>query len=196
MEAEYPENGIVIDNPPFSIFTKIVRFYSHEKIPFFLFGPGMTIASCCKYCTAVIVAEQIAFDNGAQIRCNFASNLYGDTMITTAPLLGDLLARCQSQKPRNPLPSYQYPDNVLSVSDMQTIARNGEVFSVSRSEAVIIRDLDLHPKAGGLFGDHLLLSMAKAREKEEVKRRTTEKTHPTIPISLSERERRIIEKLG
>ena len=196
LEAEYPENGIVIDNPPFSIFTKIVRFYSHEKIPFFLFGPGMTIASCCKYCTAVIVAEQIAFDNGAQIRCNFASNLYGDTMITTAPLLGDLLAQCQSQKPRNPLPSYQYPDNVLSVSDMQTIARNGEVFSVSRSEAVIIRDLDLHPKAGGLFGDHLLLSMAKAREKEEVKRRTTEKTHPTIPISLSERERRIIEKLG
>ena len=26
INAEYPDNGVVIDNPPFSIFTKIVRF--------------------------------------------------------------------------------------------------------------------------------------------------------------------------
>lgn len=194
--AYYPEDGIVIDNPPFSMFTKIVRFFTAQGIPFFLFGPGMTIASCCKYCTAVIVAEQITFENGAQIRCNFASNLYGDTMITTAPLLGDLLASCPSQKPRNPLPSFEYPEEVLSVSDMQTIARNGEVFSVSRSEAVIIKDLDLHPKRGGLFGDHFLLSQAKANEKQRAKELVRKKTNRNIPISLSERERRMIEKLG
>lgn len=41
--AEYPENGVVIDNPPFSIFTKICRWYSEKNIPFFLFGPGLTI---------------------------------------------------------------------------------------------------------------------------------------------------------
>lgn len=196
LNAEYPEDGIVIDNPPFSMFTKIVRFFTAQDIPFFLFGPGMTIASCCKYCTAVIVAEQITFDNGAQIRCNFASNLYGDTMITTAPLLGDLLACCPSQKPRNPLPSFEYPEEVLSVSDMQTIARNGEVFSVSRSEAVIIKDLDLHPKRGGLFGDHFLLSEAKANEKQRAKERVKEKAMRGIPISLSEREKRMIAKLG
>ena len=196
LNAEYPEDGIVIDNPPFSMFTKIVRFFTAQDIPFFLFGPGMTIASCCKYCTAVIVAEQITFDNGAQIRCNFASNLYGDTMITTAPLLGDLLASCPSQKPRNPLPSFEYPEEVLSVSDMQTIARNGEVFSVSRSEAVIIKDLDLHPKRGGLFGDHFLLSEAKANEKQRAKERVKEKAMRGIPISLSEREKRMIAKLG
>lgn len=28
LNAEYPENGVVIDNPPFSMFTKIVRFYT------------------------------------------------------------------------------------------------------------------------------------------------------------------------
>jgi len=53
--AEYPENGVVVDNPPFSIFTKIVRFYCDRRIPFFLFGPGMTIGSCTRYCTAVIL---------------------------------------------------------------------------------------------------------------------------------------------
>lgn len=194
--AEYPENGVVIDNPPFSMFTKIVRFYTHEEIPFFLFGPGLTIASCCKYCTAVIVPEQITFDNGATVRCNFASNLYGDTMITTAPLLGELLSRCQSQKPKNPLPSFEYPDELLSVSDMQTIARNGEQFSVSRSEAVIVKDLDQHPKKGGLFGDHLLLSKAKTSEKIRAKQQVKERTQRGTPISLSEREKRIIQKLG
>lgn len=196
INAEYPEDGIVIDNPPFSMFTKIVRFFTAQDIPFFLFRPGMTIASCCKYCTAVIIGEQITFENGAQIRCNFASNLYGDTMITTAPLLDDLLAHCPSQKPKNPLPSFEYPTELLSVSDMQTIARNGEVFSVSRSEAVIIKDLDLHPKRGGLFGEHFLLSEAKANEKQRAKELVRKKTKRGIPISLSERERRMIDKLG
>lgn len=196
MNAEYPEDGVVIDNPPFSMFTKITRFFTMSDIPFFLFGPGLTIASCCKYCTAVVIADQITFENGAQVRCNFASNLYGDTLITTAPLLGDLIARCPSQRPKNPLPSFEYPDELLSVSDMQSIARNGEVFSVSRSEAVIVKDLDLHPKKGGLFGDHLLLSKAKASEKIRAKEQVKEKTQRGIPISLSEREKRMIDKLG
>lgn len=53
--AEYPENGIVIDNPPFSMFSKICKFYTARHIPFFLFGPGMTIASVSTYATAVII---------------------------------------------------------------------------------------------------------------------------------------------
>lgn len=196
INAEYPENGIVIDNPPFSMFTKICRFFTAQGIPFFLFGPGLTIASCCKYCTAVIIAEQITFDNGATVRSNFASNLYGDTIITTAPLLSDLIARCHSQKPKNPLPSFEYPPEILSVSDMQSIARNGVEFSVSRSEAVIIRDLDLHPKKGGLFGDHFLLSQAKAKEKQIAKEQRKDKAKSGLQVSLSPRERRISEKLG
>lgn len=196
MHAEYPENGVVIDNPPFSMFTKIVKFYSKEEIPFFLFGPGMTIMSACKYCTAVIVADQITFDNGAMVRCNFASNLYGDTMITTAPELNALLSKCETQRPKKPLPSFRYPDELLSVSDMQTIARNGVAFSVSRSEATVVRDLDRHVKSGGLYGEHLLLSKAKTSEKLRAKALIREKEQKNVPISLSERERRIIEKLG
>ena len=30
--AEYPENGVVIDNPPFSIFTNICKFYKAYNI--------------------------------------------------------------------------------------------------------------------------------------------------------------------
>lgn len=197
LNAEYPENGIVIDNPPFSMFTKICRWYSTNDIPFFLFGPGLTIASACKYCTAVIINEGVTFENGACVRLNFASNLYGDTIITTAPSLSKMIAACPSQKPKNPLPSYEYPHEVLSVSDMQSFARKGIEFKVSRSEAVIIRDLDQFPKAGGLFGDHLLLSEVKTKEKIKAEEAVAaERKKSAFPISLSERERRMIEKLG
>ncbi len=196
INAEYPENGIVIDNPPFSMFTKICRWYSTNDIPFFLFGPGLTIASACKCCTEVIINESVTFENGASVRLNFASNLYGDTIITTAPRLGRMIAACSSQRPKKPLPSFEYPSEVLSVSDMQTIARNGIEFSVKRDECRIIKDLDCHPKKGGLLGDHLLISTAKAREKEEAKskRQTGEKT--VTPIPLSEREKKIVSQLN
>lgn len=82
--AEYPEDGVVIDNPPFSMFTRICKFYSENDIPFFLFGPGLTIFSCLKYCSAVIVNRQIRFENGALVKCNFATNLLNDTLVTTA----------------------------------------------------------------------------------------------------------------
>jgi hypothetical protein len=182
--SEYPENGVVIDNPPFSIFTKICAFYVARHIPFFLFGPGLTISSCCKYCTAVIVSEQITFENGAKVKCNFASNLFGDTIIMTAPMLNDLIKDCPSQDTKKNLPTYEYPEELLSVSDMQTICKGGIDFAVSRNEGIVIRDLDRHPSGGGLFGDHFILSTAKATAIN------------AIPIELSPRERRIVDRLN
>ena len=185
--AEYPDNGVVIDNPPFSIFTKIVKFYTTYGVPFFLFGPGLTISSCCKYCTAVIVSESVRFSNGAEVKCNFATNLMGDTLMATSVRLSALLKNCKSQNQKVNLPKYGYPAEVLSVSDFQSICRGSEDFAVSRSEGLVIRTLDLHPKKGGLFGDHLLVSQAAAAKAAAAN---------IIPIPLSEREQREVQRLG
>ena len=186
--AYYPDNGIVIDNPPFSIFTKICAFYTVRKIPFFLFGPGLTISSCCKYCTAVIIENQIEFQNGAKVKCNFASNLFGDTLVMTAPKLAKLIRKCPSQNTKVNLTKYVYPDELLSISDMQTIAGGNISFSVSRHEAVIISGLDNHPNGkGALFGDHFLVEPNKAAAKAAAK--------AAIHIELSAREKRIIKEL-
>lgn len=40
---KYPEGCCVVDNPPFSILAEIQRFYQERGIPFFLFGPTLTI---------------------------------------------------------------------------------------------------------------------------------------------------------
>ena len=193
--AEYPENGVVIDNPPFSIFSNICKFYTANDIPFFLFGPGLTIASCCKYCTAVVINCGITFENGAIIPCNFASNLFGDTMIMTAPILNRLIGNCESQRKKaagKAVYTYKFPLELLSVSDLSIFCREGIEFSVSRDEGYIVRRLDNFPRTSGLFGDHLLISEKKAMEKAEAER----KAHRNVPVPLSEREKNIIARLG
>ena len=177
--AEYPENGVVIDNPPFSIFCKIVGFYTARRIPFFLFGPGMTIGSVFKYCTAVIINAAVEFSNKAYVRLNFATNLMGDLVAVTAPELDKAIKACKSQNQKVALPCYVYPEEVLSVSDLQIMAGGGQHFSVSREECSICRNLDRHPKASGLFGEHLFISAAKA----------------AIHVPLSCREQHIVDKL-
>ena len=184
--AEYPEDGVVIDNPPFSMFTKICKFYSERRIPFFLFGPGLTIFSCLEYCSVVVVAPQIEFSNGAKVKYNFATNLIGDTLVTISPELSKAIAACPSQPQKAKFAKYRYPEELLSVSDMQTMAKGDLPFSVNRNEAVIVTNLDNHPKKGGLSGNHLLISKAAAVKAAAVK---------VIPITLSERERAIIDNL-
>lgn len=191
--AEYPDDGVVIDNPPFSMFTKICKFYMAKGVPFFLFGPGLTIMSCCKHgCTAVFIDDQIEFSNGAKVRCNFASNLFGDLLAITAPRLSELLRACPSQNVKEALPRYDYPINLLSASDMQIIAKGEEPFAVPREGTAPIRRLASQPKGKGLFGDHYLLPDELARAKERAK----ERAKSTIHVELSEEERRIVDGLG
>ncbi len=190
--AEYPANGVVVDNPPFSIFTKICRFYMEHGIPFFLFGPALTIFSCCKYgATAVVTDGRIEFNNGAKVPCNFASNLFGNVLALSSPRLEELIKECPSQNVVVALPKYDYPDNLLSVSDLQTLARGGVEFIVERESCAHIRNLAAMPKGKSFFGDHYLLSSAKAKAKAKAK----VKAENRIPVPLSSAEIEIINSL-
>ena len=194
--AEYPEDGVVIDNPPFSMFSKICKFYSERRIPFFLFGPGLTIFSCLKYCSVVVVATSIEFSNGAKVKCNFATNLIGDTLVTISPELSEAIAACPSQNQKVNLPKYKYPKELLSASDLQTMAKGTLPFSVNRNEAVIVSNLDNHPKKGGLFGNHLLISEAAAVKAAAVKAAAAKAAAAkAIPVTLSDREQAIVDNL-
>jgi len=200
--SDYPENGVVIDNPPFSMFTKICAFYAAHKIPFFLFGPGMTITSCCKYgCTAVMVDNNIVWDNGAVVRVDFASNLFGDIMAMTAPKLRQMLAACPSQNVKKSLPSFAYPPEVVRVSDFHVICNGDVEYVLHRSECAITKKLD---RKDGMFGDFFLASTekgeakeaARLRAQEAARLRVQEAARNAVPVELSPRERRIIERLN
>ena len=186
----YPDGCVVVDNPPFSIFLKIVRFYTTRNIPFFLFGPAVTMMNATKLCSVIMTYNTIIFENGAKVNIGFASNLFGDIVAMSAPRLGDLITACDSQKQQSKKKQqYRIPNEVITFSKLQTIAKGGGSFCLRRCDvAAVIDDLDLHPKE--MFGTALLVSRAKA---EEARAKAEEAR--AIQVELSDRERRLVERL-
>lgn len=169
-KAEYPENGVVIDNPPFSIFTKICKFYSRNNIPFFLFGPGMTILSIAKYCSAIVISQSIKYHNGACVATGFATNLLGNTMVTTAQSLDEDISKCPSQGKGKSYVKKARPDNIIGVGDIQAVARRRDVdFSITRGDASLIDK----NKGVKLFGKHLWVNDDIAKEIKSIKMQET-----------------------
>ena len=195
INAEYPEGGVVIDNPPFSLFSRIVRFYCERDIPFFLFGPGLTIMQCAEMCTSIHIDADITYSNGANVRSNFVTNLTPDIVAMTAPSLSRAIKACPSQNVKANLPKYVTPDNVLSTSNLNSICHGGIDFAVRRTEAAVIRNLDRHPKQ--LFGKHLLLSDAAAKlaAAKLAAAKLAAASFVTV-IPLSDRERKIVQRLN
>ena len=78
---EYPEGCAVVDNPPFSILASIVDWYLFRNIPFFLFGPTLTIigllrkASRKEKCCVILIGNQITYENGATVQTSYVTNM-------------------------------------------------------------------------------------------------------------------------
>ena len=79
---DYDSGSIVVDNPPFSIFSKILDFYINRDIPFFLFAPNLTLFSTIqnRNCSAIVVDSDITYQNGAIVHTSFATNLESDNI--------------------------------------------------------------------------------------------------------------------
>lgn len=189
VNADYPDGGVVIDNPPFSMFTKIVKFYTERKIPFFLFGPGMTIFSCCKYCTAIIIGcASVIYHNRAAVPVNFASNIFGDIYCKTAPELNEAIKACPSQNTKVELPAYRWPDTVVRVSTLKTIANGGVHFEVRRNEGFPHSSPIQGREA---FGESIVLySQAQAQAQAQARQKVLEARTITLQLKPEVEARR------
>jgi hypothetical protein len=187
----YPADGVVIDNPPFSIFTKIVKFYAARKIPFFLFGPGLTILQAGAAATVVIAGRDIKYENGATVPTEFATNLAGDTQVIVASELREAIEQCESQyQKRNTHNKVKLPDNVVSISFLRHYARANGGLWINKNECLPVRKLQNAPAA--LFGMHLLVSDNVYKAIMDV----VEKTRVGQTYELSTSEKQIITKLN
>lgn len=85
---DYSGGKVVVDNPPFSILSKIQEFYLEKDVPFFLFAPSLTCLTGVKVCmrtTHVICDCDIEYANGAIVRTSFVTNMGGDVIAKTEP---------------------------------------------------------------------------------------------------------------
>jgi hypothetical protein len=159
--ADYPDGCVVIDNPPFSILAKIVRFYQKKGIHFFLFAPHLTLFSPIVHCTAVVCSGDVVYENGATVKTSFLSNLFGDLCVLSAPELYKSLR--ELPRPKVCLPKYSYPPNVLTVSMVAKMAENGIPFRLEHSQVFRVGRLDCQKRYGkAIFGKGFLLSESAA----------------------------------
>lgn len=112
---EYPENCVVVDNPPFSILAKIVRFYTAAKIDFFLFAPGLTLFSPVqKHCTAIVTASGITYANGAVVLTGFLSSLFPGARIIISTTLSNAINQAVCRNNKGGKITRDYPANYIT----------------------------------------------------------------------------------
>ena len=199
-EAEkYKATDVVVDNPPFSILSKIVKFYDEHDVRFFLFAPTLTLfssnaaTSVCAICCGV----DITYENGAMVNTSFLTNLER-SRLRTAPELYQIV-KAEDDKNRAEmtaeLPNYEYPDEVVTATKVAWYCKYGIDFKVSREESVRIRALDSQKEKGkAIFGAGFLISKKAAAEKAAAEKAAAEKA-AAEKWELSEREKQIVSHL-
>lgn len=156
-EAEdYPPGCYVIDNPPFSILSQIVRHYVAHGIHFVLFAPGLTVLGAARHCNAVACCADIVYANGANVRTSFVTDL-GPYKVCTAPELKRRIEKANKQTTIT-LPTYKRPEAVLTSADFGTLAHLGVDLRLTREACVQVGNIDAMRRVGkGLYGNGVLI---------------------------------------
>ena len=198
---EYPENCVVVDNPPFSILSKIVRFYSAHNVPFFLFGPSLTLFTAPDCDVTYIIADtDIVYENGAVVRTGFVTNLCPDIRIWCCPELKKAIAKAQ-ETPSKQKRGFVYPDNIVTAATLGRIAAHQTELIIRKKDCQYIADSDSAKAQGrSLFGGGFILSDRAAAERAAAERAAAERAaaerKKASLLNLSPRERRLIEHLN
>ena len=192
----YPDDCVVVDNPPFSIVTKIAKFYNARKIDYFIFAPGLT----CFNIPAKIVCInfKIVYDNGAVVNTSFASNM-DKYAVRSAPDLYKRLKKANDdnlKQVKKQFVNNAYPDNVVMSSAFEQYSKHGVEFYLMEKECAKERKLDCGKE---LFGCGFLISEKAAERKADADRKAAERKEEErkqrCQLSLSEREKAIIAQL-
>ena len=211
-QVEYPAGCVVLDNPPFSRFAEIVRWYLERGVRFFLFAPHKTIFCLDAPYTRLVCGADVIYENGANVTTSFASNLFGDTLAMSVPDLYERLKAAEYKKKPLP-PRYRYPSHLLTFSDLARCSAHGVPVSIPRHEAAFVRRLDSQQAAKkAIYGGGFLLSDRQAdrmetalREADRIKvkeaynRFKAEKFPRELEAhewAISDREREIIAQLS
>ena len=190
---DYPDGCVVLDNPPFSILSRIKRFYEDRGIRYLLFCPSLTAVSGrdATRRTHIVCDANVTYENGAVVRTGFVTNMGGDVVLMSSPELGRMVNEASDRAARHSgktraLPRYDYPDAVVTAAMACRYAKYGVEYEVRRADCCRIGALDQQRAMGKtIFGGALLLSERAAAERAAATR-----------FELSERERRMQRMLG
>ena len=193
---DYTQDVVVIDNPPFSIITKICRYYLERDIKFFLFCPHLTAFSSDIDCTHIIASANITYENGATIKTAFVSNMFGDLKIIGDSELHQKFKEIQARNKAN-LPKYEYPHHIITVSKVAYCIEKGISLTFDKKDLKHYRGMDAqkkHDKA--LFGSGFIASdKAAATAAAAAAAAAANNKDNVIVWELSQKEKEIIKSV-
>ena len=204
--SQYPKGCVVVDNPPFSILSKICRFYCERGIQFFLFGPELTLftATDCDL-TYINCAGHIIYENGADVRTGFITNLIPDLRIWVCPELGSMIDEAQPKEDKTKR-GFVYPDNIVTAATLGKIAERDVELKIRKTSCEPIKESDSAKEQGrALYGGGFIMSDRAAAERAAAERAAAERAAAeraaaeraaATRLNLSDREKAIIARLN
>ena len=195
-KAENYQGKIVIDNPPFSILSEIIHWYSERSIKFFLFAPYLTTFGTAQDCqtTRILTGGEITYENGAKVLTNFITNMdRPDVLVEVAGSLRLAIEKAQPNEAAE-LEKYIRPKNLKVGTDFVYAAKNGIDWKMTDKEVALTKQSDyLKAAKKTLFGGGLFVS-DKIAEKAAAEKAAAEKA--AIRVELSDREQEIVRRLN
>lgn len=153
---------IVVDNPPFSIMKKIVKFYIDNDIKFFLFCSTLTppLYDFAFGKISLVIGNGITYENGAQVNTSFVTNLETTGIVSDTKFLHDIKAAQPKQKRKQ-----EKPYNYMLLPEMQVLTRCGLGMNVPWDE--IQRIASKIPGGKQTYGKCIVLEEKAGREYEK-----------------------------
>lgn len=180
---DYPPDAVVLDNPPFSIITKICRFYLERGIPFFLFAPGPQLVNVAPEAaiSRIVVGCSVKYESRASIGTGFVTSYDSDIVIQTAPDLREALLAAQGK--RKTMRTTVWPQNVTSAGLLEKYAIAGIRLELETNECTKMPNRPT--RENQVFGGGLLLSD-----------RAADRLRSLTNYELTERQQLVIDQLN
>lgn len=196
----YDKNDVVIDNPPFSMTTKITNWYIDHDIPFFLFINGLYGVSLSRglhgKATVIATNANVSFyhkPNNKVIKLGFVTNLEPKNIVIRGDVA--LTSKLNDLVKKKPLNKYKYPENTIKNSDILTAICRGVELKLTTNNCLFKDNLDYHKehKLTDVYGGCYLVDDNVYNDYKSALEKVPPYTHH---VTLSEREKGIIEKLN
>ena len=169
---DYPEDCVVIDNPPFSIMAKIMDWYQEHGIRFVLFCDQRTGASSAvrrEGITFISAHADVTYENGATVLTAFVTNMSPELMIHTEPDLKYAIEHIKKKHKEQRLINH-HPNSVVTARMM---AISVVPFEIKRTEIVPFTKCSKTVK--DIFGAIGIIGDKKAAELEAAERKAAER---------------------
>ena len=183
--ADYSDGCVVIDNPPFSIFTQIVRWYEQRGISYFLFAPAITIFQAQATCSILADAD-VVYENGATVKTSFVTNLIDDPRVWLCPELKRRLNAIGGIS-IHPTEKKHFPPQVANAAQLGKFLSRGIEVKMPKRECAYIGN---YVNGQKLFGCGIAMS---DRLTDMLRQYQLQFERD---VELTEREKEIIEQLN